>query len=65
MIGKLFERFGPLLCIIAGFVLLALEAMNYRRNHDVSIFWLAIAVTMMLIAGYELFIGRSDNSKPK
>ncbi len=64
MIGELFRKFGAVLCIIAGIVLIAIEWIHYRNDNDVSIFWLAIAVTMILIAGYELITKRKDDRTP-
>lgn len=64
MLGRLFRKFGALMCIVAGLVLIAIEWVHYRNYNDVSIFWLAIAVTMILIAGYELITKRKDDRSP-
>ena len=63
--GQLFKKFGPLMCVVAGIVLLVLELfVNYRRNHEFSIFWIGIAICMLLIGGYELFTKRDDDRSP-
>ncbi|HTL27968.1 MAG TPA: hypothetical protein VL282_02055 [Tepidisphaeraceae bacterium] len=63
MIAKLFRKFGSLMCIIAGFVLFAIEYRNYRVDHTISIFWIAIAICMIGIASYELIAKRKDDSR--
>lgn len=64
MIGELFRKFGSMMCIVAGIVLIALEWVHYRDYHDVSIFWLSIAIAMIVIAGYELMTKRKDDRSP-
>jgi high-affinity Fe2+/Pb2+ permease len=63
--GQLFKRFGPLMSVVAGVVLLVLEfGVNYRRNHEFSIFWIGIAICMLLVGGYELFTRKNDDHSP-
>jgi hypothetical protein len=64
MLGQLFRKFGPLMCIVAGIVLIAIEWTHFRKYHDVSIFWLAIAITMIVVALYELITKRNDDHSP-
>ena len=52
------------MCVIAALIVLALEYANYRKDHTFSLFWVGIAITMLLIGGYEIVIKRRDNKSP-
>ena len=64
MFGQLFRKFGSVMCVIAALVVLALEVADYRKEHTFSLFWVGIAITMLLIGGYEIAFKREDDKSP-
>jgi general stress protein CsbA len=64
MFGRLFRKFGSLMSVIAALVVLALEYASYRKEHTFSLFWVGIAITMLLIGGYEIVSKRKDDKSP-
>jgi general stress protein CsbA len=64
MFGRLFRKFGSVMSVIAALVVLALEYAGYRKEHTVSLFWVGIAITMLLIGGYEIVSKRKDDKSP-
>jgi general stress protein CsbA len=64
MFGRLFRKFGYLISVIAALVVLALEYASYRKEHTFSLFWVGIAITMLLIGGYEIVSKRKDDKSP-
>ena len=64
MFGQLFRKFGSVVSVIAGLVVLVLEYADYRKEHRFSFFWVGIAITMLLIGGYEIGFKRKDDKSP-
>jgi hypothetical protein len=65
MLGQLFRKFGPLMCVIAALVLLGLElGVNYRKTHELSLFWVGVAITMLVVGVYEIFSKRGNDKSP-
>jgi putative effector of murein hydrolase len=64
MFGRLIRKYGSLMSVIAALVVLALEYAGYRKEHTFSLFWVGVAITMLVVGVYEMFSKRVDDKSP-